>query len=140
MAEKYYYALDPYPQETEYQNRIYKFYEALKEGRLTSTQCKDCGHVSWPPRIVCPECVSDRLEWVELPKEGEITAFTIQESGVPMGFKAPLIFAMVKIGKIKFLSRIVDVDPSEVEIGSKVKLRVLEASYDRVLPAFTLVK
>jgi hypothetical protein len=140
MAEKYYYTLDPFPQETEYQNRIYKFYDFLKEGRLTSTKCKDCGFVPWPPRVVCPKCMSDNLEWIELPEEGEIYAFTVQESGVPMGFKAPLIFAMIKIGEVRFLSRIVDANPEEVKVGGRVKLKVLEVPNDRVLPAFALVK
>ena len=140
MAEKYYYVLDPFPQETEYQNRIYKFYDFLKEGKLTATKCKDCGYTPWPPRVVCPKCMSDNLEWVDLPEKGEIYAFTVQESGVPMGFEAPLIFAMVKIGDVRFLSRIVDAKPEDVKVGGKVKLKVLNVPNDRVIPAFTVVK
>jgi len=138
--EKYIYTIDPYPQESKEHNKLYLFYDYLKEGRLTTTQCKKCGHLPWPPRTVCPECMSDELEWVDLPTEGTVTNFSVQLAGVPLGFNPPLVFAIVDLGKgVKFLSRLVDAKPEEVKIGSKVKLEVEKVPGDRVLPAFRLV-
>ena len=57
MAEKmtYYSAMDTYAQQYEDTTHLYKFYDYLREeGKLTTTKCKDCGHVPWPPRVICP--------------------------------------------------------------------------------------
>ena len=89
------YICDPVPQQTEEQNKVYLFYEHLREGRLTTTKCKDCGHITWPPKIVCNECISDNLDWIDFPPTGKIYAFTVQVGGVPPGFEAPLVYALI---------------------------------------------
>ena len=56
--------LDMYPLECKEFNRVYKFYDHLKVGRWTTTRCKECEKVSYPPRVICPECYSEELEWI----------------------------------------------------------------------------
>ncbi|MBU3915867.1 hypothetical protein KKA14_10065, partial [bacterium] len=41
------------------------FWDAAKEEKLTYQKCKDCGKNIFYPRIACPECFSDNLEWTE---------------------------------------------------------------------------
>ena len=137
--ERYIYTMDPYPQQSEDQNKLYKFYQYLREGKLCTTKCKNCGHFPWPPRTICPECISDDLDWVELNTEGTIYAFTIQVAGVPAGFKAPLVYAVIDLGQgIRILTPLVDTNAENVTIGSKVELSVMQVPNDRVLPAFKL--
>lgn len=132
------YILDPVPQQTEDQNRVYKFYDYLKEGRLTSTKCNGCGHLAWPPRIVCPKCMSDNLTWVDFPKTGKIYTYTVQPDAVPPGFKAPLVFAAIDFANgMRIVSPIIDANPDEIKIGGEVELKVVPASHDRVLFFFT---
>lgn len=133
------YLTDPVPLQTADENRVYKFYDHLKEGRLTTTQCKQCGHVTWPPRVVCPECISDQLEWVDFPKTGHIYAFTVQEGGNPPGFVPPVIYALIDFDNGKrIISPILDCIPEEVEAGAEVVLKVVPAYRDRVLFFFQL--
>lgn len=133
------YITDPVPLQTPDQNRIYTFYDNLREGRLTTTQCKDCSYIMWPPRVVCPECISDNLEWVGFPEPGRIYAFTVQENGNPPGFPPPMVYALIDFDNGKrIISPIVDCDPNEVEVGAEVSLKVVPASKDRVLFFFTL--
>ena len=40
---KYMVTMDLFPQQSKEFNQIYKFYEYLKEGRFTTTKCKECG-------------------------------------------------------------------------------------------------
>jgi uncharacterized OB-fold protein len=128
------YIYDPVPQQTEDQNMVYKFYDHLKEGRLTSTQCNDCNHISWPPRIVCPECISDDLNWVDLPKNGKVYTYTVQVNAVPPGFKAPLVFAVIDLENgMRVVSPILDIKPEDVKMGTEVELKVVPASHNRVL-------
>ena len=143
MAEKlawdYVYAFDPVPQQTEEFNKLSQYYKNLKAGRLTSTRCEECGEISWPPRTVCPNCMSDRLAWTDLPEEGEIVVATAQESGAFPGFKAPLIFGMLDFGVVRFIGKLVDIDPAQLAPGTKVRLKVETEEDGRVLPAFTPV-
>lgn len=139
MAEGIYWSsIDLFPQQSEDQNRIFPFYENLKDGRFTTTQCKDCGAKPWPPRVVCPQCMSDNLEWVDLPTTGMLDTFTVEEIGVPMGFESPLIHGLVKIenGPTLF-TRIVDAKSDELKEGMMVRLKVIPIDRNRVIYAFT---
>jgi uncharacterized OB-fold protein len=133
------YSLDPVPLQAKEQNRIYPFYDHLREGRLTTTQCVDCGSIAWPPRIVCPHCMSDRLEWVDFPDVGRVYAYTVQVNGNPPGFPPPVIYALIDFDNgVRIICPVVDCAPEEVEVGSEVVLKVVPASKDRVLFFFQL--
>lgn len=133
----YWSSIDLFPLETEEHNRIYPFYDHLKQGRLTTTRCKACSAQAWPPRVVCPVCVSDDLEWIDLPTEGILDTFTVEEIGVPLGFENPLVHGLVKIDEnLTLFSRIVDVRPEELEEGMSLVLQVIPIDRDRVIYAF----
>lgn len=135
----YVYVTDPYPLESKEFNKLYPFYDALKEGRFINSWCPNCKEMFWPPRTICPKCMEDKLEWKELSHEGSVVAFSVQESGVPKGFVAPLIFAVVEIeNRLRLFTRLVDSKVEGVEIGTKVKLAVEKLADGRVLPAFTV--
>lgn len=97
--------------------RVSRFYDELRNGRFMTTKCKACGALNWPPRVVCPECQSDDLEWVELPKTGKLWAFTEMRLGAPMGFEKDTPFS---IG-------IVELD----DIGLRILTRI-ETPYDKL--------
>ena len=51
--------MDMWPIEAKEFNRSWPFYENLKQGRFTTTKCKDCGNVSYPPRVICPSVLGE---------------------------------------------------------------------------------
>jgi len=122
--------LDMWPIEAKEFNRIYKFYENLREGKFTTTKCKKCGWVAYPPRVVCPECYSDELEWIELPKKGKVVAVVEKWGGVPICYEPPLIDAWIDLGKnspVKhILSRIVNCPSETLKEGDEVQLAVFD--------------
>jgi uncharacterized OB-fold protein len=135
-------AADPFPLESAEWNRLHEFYERLSAGRLVTTRCAGCGRTAWPPRLFCPECCSDQIEWVDLPGEGTVHAFTVQEAGLPPGFAGPRIFAIVKVGGHRIFAVIHDADPAALGLGQGVRLSPLRVADDprghpRWLPAFT---
>ncbi len=122
---KYIGSMDLYPQQSPEFNRVHPFYDHLKEGRFTTTRCTECGNRAFPPRVVCPECLSDKLEWVDLPKEGTVLVVTEEEVGVPLGFETPLIHALVDLdGQLRIFARIVNAAVGQLKEGHRVKLHV----------------
>ena len=140
----YFRAVDPFPLESADQTKLHEFYARLAQGRLATTRCTRCGTRAWPPRGFCGECASDTLEWVELPNEGVVHAFTVPEMGLPAGFEGPRVFAIVKVDDLRVFTILTSADPAKVAIGQRVKLAPLRVADDpkgnaRWLPAFTVV-
>jgi uncharacterized protein len=144
MSDSYIFTMDPVPMQGKDYNKLYPFYEALKEGRLTTTQCSACQKIAWPPRQTCPACWSADMAWVDLPNNGTIISYTVQEAGFPVGYSGPLIFALVKVGPVKFATRLIDSDRAEVVRGAPVELAVSAVANSapeteaRVLPTFKI--
>ncbi len=140
MSEQpYINTMDIFPLEAPEQNQLHKFYDSLRENRLTTTKCAKCGLVSWPPRTVCPSCMSDELEWIDLPKKGKLYTCTVQFAGVSPSFEVPLYLGMVEFDNgLKIFSKIVEATEDDMEIGREVELTVIEVPgpFDRVIHAF----
>ncbi len=128
LEGKYMVTMDLFPQQSKEFNQVYKFYEYLKEGRFTTTKCKDCGAEPFPPRILCPDCYSVNMEWIDWPSEATVIDVTEEVVGVPLGFgKPPLIHALVDLGgKRTFFVRIINCKEGELKPGDKVKLAVFD--------------
>lgn len=138
----YFRAVDPFPLEAADFTKLHEFYARLAGGRLSTTRCSGCAAVAWPPRGFCGECAGDAFEWVDLPTEGTVHAFTVQDTGLPAGFEGPRVFAVVKVGIHRIFSILLDADPARVTLGQQVRLKPLAVAADprgnpRWLPAFT---
>jgi uncharacterized OB-fold protein len=138
------YILDFLPLEDPKQTRIYPFYDHLREGRLTTTQCNNCGEILWPPRVVCSHCNEDQMEWIDLPKEGTVYAFTAMVLGAPLGFEedAPFVIAMVDLDmgegrSLRLFSRIDDATYEEMSIDQKVYFKVVDCGDARFFFRFS---
>ncbi len=131
--------LDFYPLEDEKNTKISLFFKNLKEGRLTTTKCKKCKKLLWPPRIICLECLSDELDWVDLGSEGELYAFTEMRLGAPLGFveDAPFCIGIVKIRGLSISARIDNARYDDLKIGERVQLKIVEMEDGRVFYRFT---
>lgn len=42
------------------------YYEALEEGRILGRRCTKCGHVEYPPYLICNKCGCLETEWYEI--------------------------------------------------------------------------
>ena len=135
-------AVDPFPLESVEDTKLHEFYARLGQGRLCTTRCTGCGRTAWPPRGFCPECAGDAFDWIDLPAEGTVHAFTVQETGLPAGFAGPRVFAVVTVGGHRIFTVLLDADPARMAIGQPVRLAPLAVAADpkgnpRWLPAFT---
>ena len=126
---KYSAVLDMWPLENPENNRIHPFYDNLKQGRWTTTRCKKCGNIDYPPGVACTKCWSDDLEWVDLPQTAKIVAVT-EMAGPPTGFEPPLIMAWLGFDKAHplkhLLVRLLNCTLADVKNGDEVKLVVFD--------------
>jgi len=121
--------MDMWPIEAKEFNRNWMFYENLKQGRLTTTKCKGCSHVAYPPRVICPQCYSEDLEYTDLPSKGKVIVFSEEVKGVPLGFESPLVHAVIDLGTDpmrRFLTRIINCPAGTLKRGDEVQLKVFE--------------
>ena len=121
--------MDLWPVEAKEFNRVWPFYENLKQGRFTTTKCKDCSKVAFPPRVICPACYSDNLEYTDLPKKGKVIIFTEEVKGVPLGYDSPLIHAVIDLGVDPFrrmISKIINCPAGALKRGDEVQLVVFD--------------
>ena len=130
------YLLDFVPLQDEKYTQLHTFFESLSEGRLTTTKCKSCGEVLWQPRVVCSECSSSDMEWIELPKTGEVFAFSSMNAGAPLGMEddVPFVVAVIQLDGVdlKLFSRIDGADYDDMDFGMKMKLKVIHYEDGRV--------
>ena len=117
--------MDMWPFEAQELNRIYPFYDNLREGKFTTTKCKKCGHITYPPQVICPKCWAEELEWVELPQRAKVVTLTETQAGAPIGFEPPLIMAWLTFGEKSplkhLLGRIIHCKEGELKEGDEVK-------------------
>ncbi|MFO7872110.1 MAG: Zn-ribbon domain-containing OB-fold protein [Candidatus Undinarchaeales archaeon] len=90
---------------------------------LWGTKCRDCGKIHFPPREICPECQSTKLDKEQLGKNGKIVTYTVIRVA-PEGFEkeVPYIIAIIEMkGGSRLTAQVVDADPEDIEIGKKVE-------------------
>ncbi len=99
-------------------------WEVPQRYRLEEGKCKQCGHISFPPRLVCPKCKSKSFETVKLSREGKILTFTIIRVGPDKFSKeTPYVVAIIELNDgVCLTTQVADCDVNKVEIGDKVKL------------------
>jgi uncharacterized OB-fold protein len=66
------------------------------EVELRGSQCPECGHNAFPPRLTCPICGNRTPENVNLPGTGRVRTWARVELP-PAGFDKPIVVAEVAL-------------------------------------------
>jgi uncharacterized OB-fold protein len=74
------------------------FYKALADGRLLSTRCRNCRHLTFPPKGICPRCWRHAVEFEELAPTGVLRSFTeIHAAPARFAAQAPYLLGIVDL-------------------------------------------
>lgn len=95
-----------------------KFFSLLAEGKFRTTRCLGCGDTHYPPRVVCPHCLGEKMEWVDLPREGTLLAFTWQEAAIRA--VKPDVLGLVELEGIGNIFTRIDAPYESLHIGQRV--------------------
>ena len=114
------------------------YWEALARHELYFQQCIDCGTKRFPPRAVCPKCLSSATAWVRASGRATVYSFTVTHQNQAPGFREslPYVLAVVQLDEgPRMMTNIVGCAPDQVRIGMTV-----EIEYEDVAPEITLAK
>ena len=92
--------------------------------RYEAGQCKKCGKICFPPRLICPACKSKEFETINLNRTGKVLTYTIIRVP-PSQFKdeAPFAMGIVELdGGGRINTQIVDCDFDKIKVGMNVKM------------------
>lgn len=119
------------------------FWDAAREERFIIQKCSDCNEFVFYPRIACPHCFSDNMDWVEASGKGTVYSYTIVENNSPSAFinDIPYVVAVIKLEEgVQMLSNIVGCDPEEVKCDMPVQVTFEKLNDEFTLPKFKPVK
>jgi uncharacterized OB-fold protein len=117
------------------QSKVADFVTYLKQGKVMTTKCKQCGRMFFPPRADCPDCVRSEVEWFAIEGSGKLATYTTVNYG-PSGFEndAPYTLAIVDFSDgLRVFGRVSkDINPAEIKVGMDLKVAPSALASDRV--------
>jgi uncharacterized OB-fold protein len=100
--------------------------------RYEAAKCRKCGHVHFPPRLVCRDCRGRVFDTVTLARTGVVETFTVIRVA-PSGFgdETPYAVGIVKLDDgVRLTAQIVDTDPERLAIGERVRMEFRRVQKD----------
>ena len=102
-----------------------QYLDKLAAGRFEIQRCSACGKHVFYPRVLCPHCGSDRLDWVAPSGRGTVYSTTIVRRKPADGGDYNIVLVDLEEG-VRLLSRIAGVAPEQVRIGMAVRARIAD--------------
>ena len=121
------------------------FWDAVNEKRLVVQNCTACNTLQYPPRPVCRDCGSDKLEWKQTTGRGHIETFFVVEDGrfqrrkVDQPYNVAII-ALDEDPRINFYSNLPGVPVRQVPIGAQVEVTFEEVTAGQLIHEWKVVR
>lgn len=96
------------------------FWKGLMDRKVMLQRCRDCSHTFHYPRILCPQCMSQSLDWVQASGRGTLYTYTICRRPTHPVFadESPQLMAVVELEEgPRMTSTLVNVAEDEISIG-----------------------
>ena len=110
-----------------------RYFDALAQGVFEIPRCRDCQKFHFFPRVCCPHCGSQALEWVAPSGKGVVYSVTIVRAR--QGDDYTVVLVDLEEGP-RLMSRVVDMPVEKVAIGMPVQARIDQVE-DEPLLVFT---
>jgi uncharacterized OB-fold protein len=100
------------------------FWDATRERRLVLQYCRECESAIWFPRVLCPGCGNDGLEWRDVAGDGAVYAVSVQHRAAHPGLanRVPYAVALVDLDAgVRMLSNVIGCAADRVSVGMRVR-------------------
>lgn len=113
------------------------FWDGCTEGELRLQRCRPCDAFYFPPRLLCPRCLSDDVAWERISGKGTLHTYVINHRAAP-GFEPGYAIAVVQLDEgPRMMTNIVGVDNTPENLVLDMALEVtFEDRGDLRLPLF----
>jgi uncharacterized OB-fold protein len=115
------------------------WWEACRQEKLMIQRCDQCGNLQFYPRIICSNCMSDRVGWLQASGRGKVVSYTVCRVPVAKAYAAdvPYVVALVQLEEgPTMMSNIVQCDPDSVSMGMPLEVTFEPWSDEINLPVF----
>jgi len=102
-----------------------QYLDKLAAGRSEIQRCAGCGKHVVSPRVLCPHCGGERLDWVAPSGRGTVYSTTIVRRRPADGGDYNVCLVDLAEGP-RMMSRVASVAPDQVKIGMVVQARIAE--------------
>jgi uncharacterized OB-fold protein len=90
------------------------YWDGLKENKLMLPKCDDCGKPFFYPRVLCPNCHSRNISWMQASGRGKLYSFQIAHRSLNRAFKVelPCVLAMIELEEgPRVMSNLINIEP-----------------------------
>ncbi len=116
------------------------YWDAAEAGRLKLQRCTACGTVRHYPQLVCANCYSLGVEWIDASGHGTVHSWTVAHHAFHPAFKAELPYTLVTVDLAegpRALGRLDPASQARLRIGLPVTVAFPHDAGQAPLPVFT---
>lgn len=106
--------------------------EMAQRYRMEAGKCKKCGHVYFPPRLICRECQGREFETIVLSERGKLLSFTVIHTPASQ-FKdiSPYALGILETKEgAKLTAQIVDMPTDQIKTGMELQIEFRRVQTD----------
>lgn len=113
------------------------FWQSCARHAMELQRCDACAQFRYPPRPMCPHCLSDRATWTPVAGTGSVHVQLGVHPRARDAASEPYSLTMVQLDEgVRMWSNVVGTAPDDVRIGDRVRL-VYDDVAGGALPRFT---
>lgn len=123
------------------------FWSAAAEHVLAVARCGQCGQLTVPPDVVCPDCQSadPAFEFTPVSGRGVVRSWTVVRQAFLPGFDDDLPFVLVDVelveqAELRLIGRLLDGVDADLHIGAAVVAAFEDLAPGVAIPAFELAR
>lgn len=116
------------------------YWEGAEQGKLLLQRCAGCGKVRHYPRLICDQCYSFEVDWIEASGRGKVHSWTVAHHAFHPAFadEVPYVLVTVDLEEgVRALGRMPA--GSRVRIDMPVQGRLEKNQEGTPLPVFSAV-
>ncbi len=101
------------------------YFTQLGKGIFTIQRCDDCNKSLFYPRMICPHCGSENLQWYEPSGKGTVYSTTVVRNKPEKGGNHNVALIDLEEGP-RVMSQVQNIEPEAVKIGQRVTARIIQ--------------
>jgi uncharacterized OB-fold protein len=116
-----------------------EWWAAARDGRLLVKRCTDCGRAHFYPRVFCPHCWSEHVDWEQASGRAVLYTWSVVHSNdlPPFPERVPYVAAIVDLAEgPRMMTNIVDCDPADLRVGMDLEVTFRQETDEVTLPVF----